>query len=50
MIAVIARTNGQIKEFSNYLEIAKIPYKLITNQDGYFIKIALLFLHIKVFI
>ncbi|GCD11648.1 3'-5' exonuclease [Clostridium tagluense] len=34
-IAVIARTNGQIKEFSTYLETAKIPFKLMTNQDGY---------------
>ena len=34
-IAVIARTNGQIKEFSTYLEVAKIPFKLMTNQDGY---------------
>jgi DNA helicase-2/ATP-dependent DNA helicase PcrA len=34
-IAVIARTNGQIKEFSTYLEAANIPFKLMTSQDGY---------------
>jgi DNA helicase-2/ATP-dependent DNA helicase PcrA len=34
-IAIIARTNGQIKEFSNYLEEAKVPFKIMTSQDGY---------------
>jgi ATP-dependent exoDNAse (exonuclease V) beta subunit len=34
-IAVIARTNEQIREFSACLEAAKVPYKLMTTQDGY---------------
>lgn len=34
-IAVIARTHGQTQEFSTYLEDAKVPFKLMTNQDGY---------------
>ncbi len=34
-IADIARTHGQIQEFSTYLEDAKVPFKLMTNQDGY---------------
>lgn len=34
-IAIIARTNEQIREFSTYLESSKLPYKLMTTQDGY---------------
>ncbi|MBX4271087.1 transcriptional repressor LexA [Clostridium estertheticum] len=34
-IAIIARTNGQIKELSTYLETANVPFKLMTKQDGY---------------
>lgn len=34
-IAIISRTNGQIKEFSTYLEAAKVPFKLMTSKDGY---------------
>lgn len=34
-IAVIARTNELIREFSAFIEAAKVPYKLMTTQDGY---------------
>lgn len=34
-IAVIARTNEQIREFSTYLESSKVPFKLMSTKDGY---------------
>lgn len=34
-IAVIARTNEQVKEFANSLEALKVPCKLMNSQDGY---------------
>ncbi|NLM35750.1 MAG: UvrD-helicase domain-containing protein [Clostridiales bacterium] len=34
-IAIIARKNEQIREFGQFLENAKVPYKIMTAQDGY---------------
>jgi SOS regulatory protein LexA len=34
-IAIIARTNEQVKEFGTYLETAKVPFKVMSAQDGY---------------
>ena len=34
-IAVIARTNSQNYEFANYVKASNIPFKIMTNQDGY---------------
>ncbi|WP_163195399.1 transcriptional repressor LexA [Clostridium thermarum] len=34
-IAIIARTNDQVREFVSYLEGSRVPYKLMTTQDGY---------------